>query len=146
MNERIKKLRLELKMTQEEFGKRLGVTRSAISYLESGRSKLTEKMLFLICITFEVNKKWLRDGIGNMFATHTVDEELIRYFATLTIEDNDEKNKYALIVMKLLVDEWDFVKNNIQKINEIISWISSKPEESEITGFSQNQSDEPPQD
>lgn len=132
MNERIKLLRLELNMTQEEFGKKIGVTRSAISYLESGRSKLTEKMLFLICITFNVSKEWLKNGTGNMFISLTVGEELAGYMGRLMAEENPEKEKYALIVLKLLVDEWELIKSNIQKINELLAWASSKPEESEL--------------
>ncbi len=132
MNERIKELRLKLNMTQEEFGKKIGVTRSAISYLESGRSKLTEKMLFLICITFDVRKEWLKNGTGSMFITLTVGEELAGYMGRLLVEEDPEKEKYALIVLKLLVDEWELIKSNMQKINELLVWASSKPEESEL--------------
>lgn len=67
MNERVKQLRTTLDLTQEEFGKKLGVTRSAISYIESGRSNLTDRMIFLICREFSVNEDWLRDGIGDPF-------------------------------------------------------------------------------
>lgn len=132
LNERIKELRLKLNMTQEEFGKKIGVTRSAISYLESGRSKLTEKMLFLICITFDVRKEWLKNGTGSMFITLTVGEELAGYMGRLLVEEDPEKEKYALIVLKLLVDEWELIKSNMQKINELLVWASSKPEESEL--------------
>ena len=132
MNERIKELRLELNMTQEEFGKKIGVTRSAISYLESGRSKLTEKMLFLICITFNVSKEWLKSGTGSMFITLTMGEELAAYMGRLMAEEDPEKKKYALIILKLLVDEWELIKSNMQKINELLVWASARPEKSEL--------------
>lgn len=132
MNTRIKELRLSLEMTQEEFGKKIGVTRSAVSYLESGRSKLTEKMLFLICVTFDVSKEWLKHGTGDMFITHTIGEELASYCAKLVKENDMEKEKYALIALKLIVDEWELIKNNVQKISDLLAWVSSKPEESEM--------------
>lgn len=132
MNNRVKELRLFLGLTQEEFGKKLGVTRSAISYIESGRSKITEHMLFTICLTFDVNKKWLKDGCGNMFISHTVGEELAGYMGRLLAEDNPEKEKYALLLLKIIVDEWELVEKNFNTISKIWSWISEKPEISEM--------------
>ncbi len=72
MNERLNLLRKELRLSQEEFGKRLGVGKSAISYLESGRSSLTDQMIKLICKEFNVSEDWIRTGKGEM---HNVLEE-----------------------------------------------------------------------
>ena len=44
MNERITELRKTLSLSMEEFGKKLGVTRSSISNIESGRRGLTDQM------------------------------------------------------------------------------------------------------
>ena len=132
MNERVKQLRTLLKLTQEEFGKKLGVTRSAICYIESGRSKLTEQMLFMICITFDVRQEWLKSGLGDIFITHTVDEELSMYMGKLLAQNSPEKEKYALLVLKLIVDEWDLVCKNIKTLSELLSWIAERPNESEM--------------
>lgn len=66
MNQRILKLRKSLDLTMEEFGKKLGVTRSAISNIESGKRNLTEQMIISICREFSVNEEWLRTGNGEM--------------------------------------------------------------------------------
>ena len=60
MNERIKAVRLALGISQEEFGKRLGVTRGAITNIEL--NKVEPKPLFvdLICREFNVNEDWLK--------------------------------------------------------------------------------------
>lgn len=128
MNERIKQIRQYYDMSQEEFGRKIGVTRSAISYLESGRSNLTERMLFTICVTFDVRKEWIQTGQGEMFVTRTVSQELAEYMGKLLKEDNPEKEKYALIVLKLLVDEWDLLSENIDAIKQILKWIANKPD------------------
>ena len=74
MNERIKELRKHLGLTLEEFGKRLGVTRSAIGHLERGERTLTDQMFLSICREFNVNENWLRTGDGEMFSLEE-DEE-----------------------------------------------------------------------
>lgn len=128
MNERIKQIRQYYDMSQEEFGRKIGVTRSAISYLESGRSNLTERMLFTICVTFDVRKEWIQTGQGEMFVTRTVSQELAEYMGKLLKEDNPEKEKYALIALKLLVDEWYLLSENIDAIKQILKWIANKPD------------------
>lgn len=76
MNERIKALRLALGLSQEEFGRRLGVGRGAITNIEF--NKVEPKPLFvdLICREFSVNREWLETGEGEMLRQLSEDEEL----------------------------------------------------------------------
>lgn len=69
MRIRIKEIRLNRGFSQEEFGKRLGVTKSTISNIETGRFNLTDSMVKLICKEFNVDENWLRTGEGNMEPT-----------------------------------------------------------------------------
>ena len=55
MNERLKQLRSVLNITLEEFGKKVGITRSAVGRLEKGERNLTEQMIISICREFKVN-------------------------------------------------------------------------------------------
>jgi transcriptional regulator with XRE-family HTH domain len=72
MKYRLKQLRKALGLTQMEFGKEIGVSDVAVSYMESGRTAISDQNLHLICLTFKVREAWLRDGVGVM-----VDEEAI---------------------------------------------------------------------
>lgn len=67
MEKRLALLRKELGITQQEMGTKLGVTRAAISRLESGDRNLTKQMIKLLCSEFSVNEDWLRYGQGEMF-------------------------------------------------------------------------------
>lgn len=66
-NERLKELRNNLQLSQEEMGKRLGVTRGALCKIELGDRKLTEQMALSICREFRVNYYWLTEGQLPMF-------------------------------------------------------------------------------
>ena len=54
-------------MSQEEFGKKIGLTRFTISNLESGKRNITERVIADICREYRVNESWLRTGEGEMF-------------------------------------------------------------------------------
>ena len=66
MNERLKAIRKSLSLSQESFGKKLGVTGTAISRIEIGNRAVTEQMVLAICREFNINEEWLRTGFGDM--------------------------------------------------------------------------------
>lgn len=68
MNERIKKLRKALDLTQREFGERIGVKPNTIATYEIGRNEPIDAVISLICREFNVSETWLRTGEGKMFA------------------------------------------------------------------------------
>lgn len=71
--ERIRLLRKQhLKLSQEQFGEQLGVSRTVIKNIELGtlaRPEQKEPLYRLICETFHVNYKWLTSGDGEMLVT-----------------------------------------------------------------------------
>lgn len=69
IGERIKQLRKseQVKLTLETFGKKIGMGKSAISDLETGRRFPTDQTIKLICREFNVNQEWLLTGKGEMF-------------------------------------------------------------------------------
>lgn len=68
IRERIRFLRKnELKMTQIEFGKRLGSAGSTVVGWEKGDRTPPEATIKLICNEFNVNYNWLVDGTGDIF-------------------------------------------------------------------------------
>jgi transcriptional regulator with XRE-family HTH domain len=69
VKERLKQLRKSLKLTQGEFGKKIGMSDVAISYMESGRTSMSKQNIRLICLTFGVNEEWLENGTGEMIDT-----------------------------------------------------------------------------
>lgn len=79
MNERIAALRRELKLTQAEFGKKVGVARNTIATYESGVREPKDSVLLMMTKEFKVDIDWLKTGRGDMFLT--VPEDAIDDFA-----------------------------------------------------------------
>lgn len=106
--ERVKEVRKNLSLSMEKFGERLGVTKAAISRIESGRRALTDQMAKLICKEFNVDYFWLTEGTGNMFMQ--IPDSLIEE----VIEDYnlDKNDKYILeSYLELSDDEKKTIKN-----------------------------------
>lgn len=101
--ERVKAVRNKKEMNMEQFGKRLGVQKSAISKIENGTRGLTNQMFTSICREFGVNEVWLRTGEGgedNMFTK---------------MSDND---RFSLNLGKLSNSENEIARNMLNAIAE----------------------------
>ena len=67
MKNNIKALRTILKLSQAEFGERLGVSRDVVGNIEYGRVAPKEVFINHVCAIFNVNKEWLINGAGEPF-------------------------------------------------------------------------------
>jgi transcriptional regulator with XRE-family HTH domain len=67
LNDRIKKIRKDAGLTQEQFAKRLGVKRNTVATYEMGRSTPIDAAITSICREFGVNEDWLRNGTEPMY-------------------------------------------------------------------------------
>lgn len=84
LGERIKSLRQESGLTQEEFGKKFGVAKSTVSLYESGRSTPDDTMKLKIADHYDVSVDYLL-GLTN---------DRKRYYYQLTDKDNKEIDNY----------------------------------------------------
>lgn len=67
-SKRIRELRIELQLSQEDFAERLKLKRNTISLIENGKRNASNRTLKDICDAWSVSYDWLANGIGNMFA------------------------------------------------------------------------------
>lgn len=63
INKRIKELRNRLNLTQDDFGERIGLSKSGISNIENGTRSVSERHIKLISNIFGVSEDWLKTGI-----------------------------------------------------------------------------------
>lgn len=110
MNKRIKELRNYLKLSGEEFGSKIGISKMSISNLEHGRYNLTEQSVKSICREFNVNEQWLRNGDGDMFNTISEDEELKNLVDNLFKNDKYSKLKRLLVKHLLTLSDEELQK------------------------------------
>ena len=68
LNQRIRLVRHTLTLSQVQFSKVIPISSSYIAGMELGKRKVNDRIVKLICTSFNVNEQWLRHGEGDMFS------------------------------------------------------------------------------
>lgn len=73
--ERIKKIRLDLRLSQYKFGEGLGITKQFVSNVENGIAYLSNEKLTSLILTYNVNVNYVLTGKGEVFLDSDKKEE-----------------------------------------------------------------------
>ena len=119
MDERIKKLRNTLGLTQQEFADKIGIKRNTIAQYEGGRNAPIDAVITLICREFNVNEAWLRTGEGEMFVPKTRNEELFEFAVKAAESPSSAIQAQLLAVMSRLTDDqWEVLAQVAHELYE----------------------------
>ena len=117
MNERLKKLRKELDMTQQEFAEGIGIKRNTMATYESGRNEPIDAVISLICTKYNVNENWLRTGEGEMFVEMSYDDEIAQFVSQVMGEEDDSFKKRLISGLAALDDNgWKVLEDFLDSI------------------------------
>ena len=111
--DRIKQLRQSLDLTQEEFGKRIGLVKSGISRIENGTTGTTEQTLRSMCREFGASYLWLTTGEGSMFENGGDDAALHVMVDRVMASENDR-------VKQIFKNLGDFTEEDWQQVNALL--------------------------
>lgn len=108
MNSRIKELRKNLNLTQQEFANRLGVNRNNIAGYETGTRNPSDGVISLICREFNVNENWLRNGNGEIFIEKSRDAQIEEFIdCVLKTESSNFKRRLISALSRMDEKGWD---------------------------------------
>ena len=117
MNERIKSLRKSLSMTQEEFSKRIGLSRNFIAQVEIGTKTPSDRTISDICREFNANEEWLWTGNGKMFIPKSKEQLFSELLGeAVKADENDFKRRLFLALSKLDDSGWENLEKLIDSI------------------------------
>lgn len=119
MKNRISEIRKQLDLTQEEFGKRINMSRNYIWMIEKGERIPSDRTISDICREFGVNRTWLETGVGEPFQPKDKREELEAVFADVLSGRPSEKNAFIEAVSQLPDDVFPVL---------VRSWIAAAEE------------------
>ena len=96
------------------IGDAIKVSNSNISNIENGSVNLTDRNIYEICSKFNVNKDWLKHGIGDVYIDLNKEDE-IKNIINEFIDDNNAVKKDILNSLLKVHDE-----NTLKLISDMI--------------------------
>lgn len=108
MNERIKTLRKNLEMTQDEFSSKIGLSRNFIAQIETGAKSPSDRTIKDICREFNINEDWLRTGKEPM--QKPMEDKLSAYVSEITDGDDELIKDFIITYMELDQSSKDALK------------------------------------
>jgi len=117
INIRIKKIREELKLSQDEFSTTLGLQRNTISLIENEKRNPSERTLKDICREFNVDYHWLTTGDGEMFIE--TDTNYIALIDRIMAGDNEFAKNMFKTFTKFNVEDWEALEHMIDMFIDI---------------------------
>lgn len=119
LNQRIKQLRRNLDLTQQDFAERIGLKQNSIALIESGKRNISNQAVLSICREFNVNETWLRTGEGEMFNALSRDEQIAYRLGAMLAGQGDTIQKRLIAALSDLDEsEWAAVEAFARKLVE----------------------------
>ena len=117
--DRIKAVRQAVGATQEKFCEKIGIGRSALSQIESGRTNASNQTRTNICKEYQVKEEWLLTGEGEMFIRQDKTALLSHFFGEVTADvDNSLRKRLITALAKLDEDNWVAIARIVEKMTK----------------------------
>lgn len=123
INDRFRDVRKACKKTQEEWAAILGLSRTGVADIESGRRNVTDKHIKLLCIESidgkNINETWIRTGEGDMFEPMSRGETIAQFAGEL-MKDEDDSFRRRLVEALAQLDEkeWETLEEIAKKLTK----------------------------
>lgn len=120
MKARIRQIRKDSGLTQENFGKRIGVKANTVTNYELGLRTPTEAVILSICREFKINENWLKNGIGEMKIPMTRSQQVELFANEIMVGFPNEnfKKRFIKSIAKLTKDEWEMILEKIMEYSK----------------------------
>lgn len=110
MNERIRLIRKNLRLTQTEFGKQIGCSQTAVAKYESGMVVPDQPIRLLICQKYNINPTWLETGEGKPYK-----EGLIPELVHALRQMPDVQAALERLLPRMTDDDWRLINEAVSR-------------------------------
>lgn len=106
-------------LTKTKFAEQLHLSQQFISSICSGAKQPSDRTIADICREFNVSEAWLRDGVGEMFVTRTMNQELaVMVNDLMTESDESYRKRFVAALLELPPEFWSELERFLKKLAE----------------------------
>lgn len=117
IGERIAHLILQLGVSRSKFSEAIGISAAYVSQICGNVRVPSDRTISDICRVFSVSEAWLRDGIGEMFVTRTMNQELAMMANALMSESDDSfRKRFIAALLEIPPEMWPHIETFISKL------------------------------
>jgi transcriptional regulator with XRE-family HTH domain len=106
---RLKEIRTEVNLSQDDFSIQLDVFQSSISAIEKGQRKISPEIVIKLHEKYEINISWLFTGKGEMRLVEPADESKSELLLRLEEMEN-EIMEHKILLSRSLENEVKYIK------------------------------------
>lgn len=116
--DRFKEVRNALDMKQGVFAKEIKTTQGHVSDIENKRKGVSDRVIEIICLKYDVNEDWLRNGTGEMFRPISKSDQIADMISDVMKSDEEDfKRRLISALARLDNDGWESLENLIDMIS-----------------------------
>jgi transcriptional regulator with XRE-family HTH domain len=82
INKRIREVRSILGLSQVKFSSITALSSGYIAGIETGRIAVNDRLIKLVCSSFNISEAWIRHGKGEMFLDRFIEDERFNNLVT----------------------------------------------------------------
>lgn len=117
IGERIRRVRLDANLTQQEFADALEIKRNTVATYESGATNPSDRIISSIVRLFGIRREWLMTGEGAMLRPVTKAEEIAQYIGhILADEDAAFQRRIIAAMSKIPPEVWPELEKFVQRL------------------------------
>lgn len=120
MKTRVKTVRKDAQLNQDQFAERLNLSKNFVSLIETGARIPSDRTIADICEKFSVNETWLRTGEGEPYKPRSRRAEIHAHVTQAISGDNEFQKALIDFVATRPPDEIAAMLKNYQDFAEIL--------------------------
>ena len=118
IGERIKEVRKNEKLTQQEFADRLNLKRNTVGSYEVNVVVPSDRTIKDICDKFGIREEWLRTGEGEMFVQIARSDEVMDFGEVTRDDDDTFKKRFVEMLADLSPGDWELLERMAEKLTQ----------------------------
>lgn len=116
INERFRKVRGSLKLSQEDFASAANRTRSEIKNIEYGKTSPKEEVIVSICKAHNINPVWLRTGVGEPFVPVSREDEITAVLSKAMLGNSSARDRIIRALAHLPEDAFPLIEQYLLQL------------------------------